>query len=605
MIDITDATKNKYLGDSSDKQLVISLPNVNVTYTNDDIISESLSIEEWIEKGNVLSFTGCFASQAKFTVAHIASDYRGQYCEISITADNTETIPLFKGYVDSQDNQTKEDIQTKFTCYDALYSMGGKDVQAWVDSLGTSMTVKQLRDSLFNYIGLQQENVSLICDNYSVNLTTFKSFCDNPTGVTVMQWICQLNGRFGQIGRDGKFHYRELLPISKGTYPSTETFPSLETFPSAENAGMIIDPDYYTQNGLEYEPYETAKITKVVIVDGGGISQGIAGSGTNALIIQDNPLAFSVSMTSAARAILAKVDQLNYIPVMKFELRGMPWLECGDSLMSYTKRYTIRTFILHRVLSGIQSLMDSFESDGDQYRPDYKPTATTKINADRKTIIEIQADVANFKEITAQSIQAVDAKFNNLNASNITSGTLNTARLAADVITTNNFSAQSINADKITAGTINAQRINISASGDNWSVGFSYGNSWFNTGALSAAKVTGSVGSSYGRGWGLNFGDYGSGGSLTVGTIDADKITTGTLDAARINADTIISNTTGSSTLRANNIYANYIYNAHISGGSVRVGGSSLQVGDYVVQWKTVHVRLASGSTSYVYYLGH
>lgn len=602
MIDITDATKNKYLGDSSDKQLVISLPNVNVTYTNDDIIQESLSIEEWIEKGNVLSFTGCFASQAKFTVAHIASDYRGQYCEISITADNTETIPLFKGYVDSQDNQTKEDIQTKFTCYDALYSMGGKDVQAWVDSLGTSMTVKQLRDSLFTYIGIEQENVSLICDNYSVNLTTFKSFCDNPTGVTVMQWICKLNGRFGQIGRDGKFHYRELLPISKGTYPSTETFPSLETYPSAENAGMIIDPDYYTQNGLEYEPYETAKITKVVIVDGGGISQGIAGTGDNALIIQDNPLASSVSMTSAARAILAKIDQLNYIPVKKFELRGLPWLECGDSLMSYTKRYTIRTFILHRVLSGIQSLMDSFESDGDQYRPDYKPTAITKINADRKTIIEIQADVAQFKDITAQNFTAVNGKIDNLSAIAITTQNLSAQNISADQIT-----AGTLNVDRIQASSINASKLNVSAGGDNWSVGFRGGNSWFTTGALGATSITGSV--SGGRNWKVDFGSYGSGGSFSIGTLDASSITTGTLSADRIDVNSLVSKFSSSTnfsagTIRANQIYSNYITNAHVT-GSFTTGNYGLKVGDYTATWKTVNVRLASGGVAYLYYLGH
>ena len=611
MVNVTDTTKSAYLGDSIDKQVTITVPSKNVTFTNTDIIQSSLELTETIETEKNLTFKGCIASQLKFKVADIVTDLRGEYIEAKIQAGETEEIYLFRGYVDTQDNENYEDVITSFTCYDPLYKIGTRNMQAWVDSRTYPITVKNFRDQLFSNLGITQESRTLINDSLSIS-ANLKSFMNAPSAADLMKWICQLNAVYGQYGRDGVFHYRELNPLSSGTYPSETLYPGPETYPSAENAGTIIDLSQYIQ--LTYEPYETERIKKVIIIDGGGLEQGQAGTTGNTFVVQDNPIAFNVNMQTAASNILAKIGYVTHIPVVKMKCVGMPYIECGDTYVSYTRKNICRTYIFQRTLKGIQALIDEYESDTDKEFGAYKATAQTSINAERKSIIDIQADVANFKEITAQSIQAVDAKFNNLNASNITSGTLNTARLSADVITTGNFSAQNINASQITAGTlnvdriqagsINAQKLNVSAGGDNWSVGFSNGSSWFNTGALNATKVTGSIGSGYGRGWGLNFGDYGAGGSLSVGTIDASKITTGILDADRINADTIISRTSGTSTLRANAIYSNYLYNCHISGGSVAVGGSSLRVGDYTAQWKTVNVRLASGGIAYINYLG-
>lgn len=590
MINVTDETKSEYLNGSGNKTLTISFPDRNVIYTNSDIVSQSLTITETIEDTRNLTFQGCIASQAKFKLANLITDLRGEYVEITIQAGETEVIPLFQGYVDTQDNLTHQDIQTELTCYDPLYTIGSRNMQSWVDSLTFPRTVRQLRDSLFTALGIEQESKTLINDQLSVS-DNFKTFCDNPSAVQIMKWICQVNAVFGQYGRDGKFHYREILPITEGLYPGEDTYPSEETYPAAENVGTILSSSDFIN--IDYQPYETDIITKVVIYDEGGLDVAQAGSGTNVFGITDNPIAFSVNMQRAVDAIFATLSSVTYIPIKSMECPGMPYLECGDTYMCYTRRFTVRSYILQRTLKGIQALRDNFESDSDKEYPAHKVTAITRINADRKSILEIQSDIVRING----TIEADEARFNTLNSI---------------AITTQNFSAQNINASQITAGTLNVDRIqassitasklNVSAGGDNWSVGFSGGNSWFYTGALGAEKVTGSI--SGGRNWGINFGGYGAGGTFSIGTLDASSITTGTLSADRINADAIMSRTTGTSTLRANQIYANYITNANFT-GTVKTSAYGLTVGDNGVKWKTVNVRLASGGVAYIYYLGH
>lgn len=394
MINVTDATKSAYTGDSIHKDLTITFPNRNITFTNSDIVSESQTLVESIESENNLTFKGCIASQYKFKVAEIVTDLRGEYVEASIQAGETEVIPVFKGYVESQSNLTKEDIVSEFTCYDALYSIGEKNMKSWFDGLIFPMTVKQFRTALLTNLGITQETVTLINDNQSIG-ADIKNDVDNPSARELLRMVCEVNARFGQMGRNGVFKYKELAPITRGTYPSTETFPSLETFPSAENAGVIISPTEMVNGNLNYEPYKNEKITKVLIIKKDGTIGGQAGSGTNAFVIKDNPIAYNINMNRAASAFLAKVSSLNFDPVISLETVGMPWLECGDSMMAYTRRNTVRAFILNRTFKGIQALRDEFVSDADQYQPEYKPSTQTQISQNKSEIKDTQTSVTN------------------------------------------------------------------------------------------------------------------------------------------------------------------------------------------------------------------
>ncbi len=533
MLNVSEATKTAYAGSSVPKALKISFPDRNIIYTNEDIISESFSLQEVLENDSNLTFKGCIASQCKFKVVGLVTDLRGEWVEVTIQAGDPEEIdeiPLFAGYVDSQDNETHTDISTELTCYDPLYSIGSRNMQTWVSSLNFPMTVKQLRDALFTEIGITQESKTLINDSLSIS-GNFKTFCDEPSAVDIMRWICEVNAVSGQYGRDQKFHYREFLPITEGLYPSDTTYPSEETYPAAENVGTIIDTSQYIN--VKYQPYATEMISKVTIYDSGGLDVAYAGSGTNVLGISDNPIAFNVPMQQAVNAIYAKVASISYIPMIQMELTGLPYLECGDTYMCYTRRNAVRSYILKRTLKGIQSLRDSYQSDSDKEYPPHKATSTSRSNADKQAILEIQADIVQMNNTIIQNAQIAHAEVQDLAAISIT-----TRNFSSQQINANQITAGVLNVDRIQAGSIQAQKLNVSASdGNGWGVSFGSGGSSFSKGSYAATGLTGSVGGS--RGWGVNFGGYGESGSMSVGTLDASSITTGTLSADRIAANSI------------------------------------------------------------------
>ena len=519
MLNVTDATKNAYYDDTLLKTLIITFPNKNVTFTGDDILGESVKLSEKIETERSLTFKGCIASKFTFKVADNVIDLRGEYLEATIQTDETEEIPLFSGYVDDQDNETREDIVTTFTCYDPLYKIGSKNMQSWVDGLSFPVTVRNFRNSLFSNLGITQEARTLINDNLTIS-ANFKSFVDAPSATDIMKWICQLNGVYGQYGRDKKFHYRELNALSEGTYPAEDLYPGEDTFPSAENAGVTINTSDYVS--LTYEPYTTDYITKVVIIDGGGLDQGQAGVEGNTFIVQDNPIAFNVNMQSAARALLAKINVVNHIPVIKMKCVGLPYVECGDTFLSYTRKNVCRSYVLQRTLSGIQALFDEYSSDSDKDYPPYKATTKSMTNADRKKILQIQSDIVRIDG----KIIADEAEFNTLKSKAIT-----TDNLSAQNISANQITAGTLNVDRIQAGSISAQKLNVSASdGNGWNVSMGPGGTSFSKGSLGTGNITGALGTNK-SGWGVNFGGYGDQGSLTVGQVTADMITTNVLNS--------------------------------------------------------------------------
>lgn len=500
MVNVTQTTKDAYLSDTAHKAVTITFPNKNITFRNSDLVADSLVLTEAIETERTLTFTGCIASQLSFKIAEIVSDLRGEYLEAKIQAEETEEIYLFRGYVDTQDNETHEDIITEFKCYDPLYKIGSKNMQAWVNSLSYPITVKNFRNSLFSNLGITQEVRTLINDGLTIS-ANFKTFVDGPSGTDLMRWICQINGVYGQFGRDGIFHYRELNALSEGLYPSETTYPGETTYPSAENAGTtILSSDYIS---LKYEPYTTDYITKVSIMDENGIEHGYGTNG-NVFVISDNPIAFCVNMTTAARAILAKVEVVNHIPVVEMRCVGMPYLECGDTYLSYTRRYVCRTYILSRTLSGIQALFDSFSSDCDKDYPVPKVSQQNQINANKTEIKETQTSVTNVDSrvtgvdnrvstvdnrvtgvsnqvtqlgtVVAQKANITDlnvtnanvnylsankANVSDLNATNIAVQDLNANKASVADLNAVNARFNSLNADKITSGTVSTARLNM------------------------------------------------------------------------------------------------------------------------------------------------
>ena len=462
MITVNNATKAALVSDSVLKSLKITIPSANITLTNEDIVTESLKLSQSIEESSALSFKGCTASCLEIDCVDLSADVRGKEIIATIKAGNTQEIPLFRGIIQQQLNRTHEDILTKLTAYDKLYTASQTDVTDWYNSLTFPMTVKALRDALCTQLGITQESVTLPNDSVSLS-KTIKD--ENINGLTLLRWICQINARFGQINASGTFKYRRLLEIVPGLYPAEDLYPANDLYPADESATALIAKATYT--ALEYEPFDTAKIGKVVIIGEDGTSVATAGNGTNAFYIADNPLAYAMQNTAqAAQTILSQISFLWYTPA-EVDAVGLPYLECGDSIYAASNKYICRTYILSRNLNGIQNLLDTYTSNSDQYQPSYEESTETKVTRNNLQTEENATEIVNAKRLTVDMVDAEKTRTNTLVADTVRAERVRTDTLVADSISaeatrTNTLVANSIDAEATRTNTLVANSISAS-----------------------------------------------------------------------------------------------------------------------------------------------
>ena len=458
MYSVNDETKSAYKSDSSHKELEIRIPDANIVLTNEDIVTESLELKEAIENSGNLSFQGCIASSLKFECFNLVDEtLEGKWIECDITADETETIPLFRGYISEVTNATHEEFTTVIRAYDALYDINNKDVTAWYNNLTFPMSIQALRNSFFQFVGVTQVVDYLPNDGISVQ----KSIEDKVImGATIIKAICQINGRYGRISRTGLFEYVHLVEGTEALYPREDLYPDDDIYPADENALESVSKAYYSQ--ISFENYRVAPITKVQLIEKSGQIAATYGTGTNIFTLKDNPLIWGLSaqlLQSVANNLYNTIQGLWYTP-SQIECVGLPYVECGDFVLMTARRSIIRAYVLARTLKGIQILNDSYQADGDRYQPTYVPDIQTQTNANAQNIsneTERASSAERAEASTRQSqINAVNVRCDNLSAKdaqieNLVATKASISDLNATNANVSNLSARTANVENLVA----------------------------------------------------------------------------------------------------------------------------------------------------------
>lgn len=384
MIKVTDATKAAWKSDAAHKEIEIRIPEADITLSNEDIVSDSLELKEAIESSGNLSFQGCIAASLKVECFTLVDDtLEGMWIEADIIADNTQTIPLFRGYISEVTNQTHEEFTTVIRAYDALYKINNTDVTSWYNGLSFPMTVQAFRNSFFNRVGVTQIADYLTNDGITIQKTIEDKVI---MGAKIIKAICQINGRFGRISRTGRFEYVHLTEASEALYPAEDLYPDDDIYPSDENAVDSVLKAHYS--AISFENYRVASIDKVQVIDKSGQIAASAGSGTNIFTLKDNPLVWglsSASLQAVARNLYNTVQGLWYTP-SEVKCVGLPYVECGDFVLMSARLSIIRSYVLSRTLKGIQAITDSFKAPGDKKQPVYTPNIQTQANANAQAI---------------------------------------------------------------------------------------------------------------------------------------------------------------------------------------------------------------------------
>lgn len=389
---INSSLKEKYWDSATDKQMVISVVGTNQKIDNSMLEIGTFALEESLCSESELKFGACEANCVKFTARNTAGNIIGKTISIEETIDGDSQNPMPYGvFKVASDVPTADRTKRQITAYDAMYDIINTDVKSWYAGLSFPMTLKQFRNSFFAHLGIAQVETNLVNDSMTVNKTIVATQTDDSSAVTeesaisgktVVTAICEINGCFGNINREGKFEYVFLKAITSALYPAEDLFPADNLFPSDANTESMTG-HYIT---FDYEDFQSKEITQLEIKtseDNAGAIVGTAGKNysiTGNFLVSDKT---GAELEQIANNLLPIMAQAAYTPIKSCTCVGNPCLTLGEPIRFNTTREIVETYLLQRTLTGVQSKRDSISAQGTQ-------THSAKVNSIRDTIESVE-----------------------------------------------------------------------------------------------------------------------------------------------------------------------------------------------------------------------
>ena len=383
-----------------------------LTIGMDQICAETLNLTESLSTGNNIIWGSCEAAKFVLTVADVEDEMTGR--EFTATLSIGDYKMAYGIYiVDSVTRLQADRRKRKITAYDRMIKFDA-DVSDWYHAMyptdDATHTVKELRDSLCEEIGVPQEQTALINDGLVVGKTISpESLC----GRDVLKAICEINGVFGHFDRTGTLVYISLQDT--GLYPSDTLYPGDDLYPQSGWAAAE-ELEYY--RSITYEDYLIDGIDRVQVRQEEGDIGAVVGSGGNAYVVEGNFLTYglgSADLTKLAWSIYDTIAGKTYRPA-KIVSYAMPWIEVGDGVWAITTDTEIATLVLTRTMSGIQAMMDTVEAKGTKTQGQEFGIQNEIIQLKGKTTVivrsvdEVSATVTDLEKQTAAQIKVVSDK---------------------------------------------------------------------------------------------------------------------------------------------------------------------------------------------------
>lgn len=389
---ISGKNKELYYTSSIDKQLNIEVVGTRIVIDNSMREQDTFTLAEALNDGSELKFGSCLPNQISFIAHDMPAGLVGKTLRPVETLEGNEDDPFTYGkYKIFSAVPTADRTKRQITAYDAMYDILNADVKAWYAGLSFPMTLKQFRDSFFAHLGIAQTETSLVNDSMTVNKTIEATQTDDSSAVTeesaisgkkVVTAICEINGCFGNINRNGKFEYVFLKAITSALYPAEDLFPSDNLFPSDANTESMTG-HYFT---FDYEDFQSKAISQLEIRADDNTAGTIVGNPGNTYVISGNFLVSDKTgseLEQIANNVLPIMKQAAYTPLKSCTCVGNPCLELGDPIRFNTTREIVETYILQRTLTGVQSKRDSIAAQGTE-------SHSEKVNSMRETLKSVQ-----------------------------------------------------------------------------------------------------------------------------------------------------------------------------------------------------------------------
>lgn len=388
------------------KWLTVSFPNLSVTLTGSDIVEESMEISESLCSEPELRFGSCEASVFKLRIIGNMASFVGETCVVSMVVGGIMEPFVIGTYKVASDKPTADRRFRDIVAYDAMYDIINADVAAWYNDIlpddKSAITLGDFRASFASHFGLEQEEITLPNDEMVVTRTIAPA---EISGKDVLAAICELNGCFGHIGRNGKMQYIVLTESensggggggNSGLFPMNTLYPMDSLFPSAntQGTGTSAITSTGTNEGTQiqtyiscvYEDFTTKQIGKLQIRQEENDVGCIIGAGENSYIIEGNFLVYgkgAAELEAIGQKLFDAISVISYRPATVNAI-GNPCLEVGNGIRIETRNKTVETFILERTLKGIQALRDNYYAKGVE-------SYSENLNTVQKSILQLQS----------------------------------------------------------------------------------------------------------------------------------------------------------------------------------------------------------------------
>lgn len=246
---------------------------------------------------------------------------------------------------------SKSGNKATLTAYDCI-SLLDEVADAWVSTLSYPITLTRMINSMGNKVGL---SISSIASLNRASYTVYNNFMkSNITYRQILQYIAQiLNVNF----------IADLSQINNITYKAYAS------------TTVVIDNSKYIK--LTMSDYEIEPIDKVQIQSTFDDIGYVAGTGTNAYIVTENPLFFTSekqsTITTIASQLLGELKTIKYTP-MKFSTYKDFGINCGDII-------TVNGKTCYVMKKSIKSSGCDFECIGNKRRDTQKTEVNSAITA--------------------------------------------------------------------------------------------------------------------------------------------------------------------------------------------------------------------------------
>ena len=259
MLNITEEQKKIFDSDIGNKEIILKLSKGNeICYIyNENIISESMELDEGISTEQNIRFGQCFSNRFSIDVFNLKEkfgkdkDFIGWNLEVYIqihedgdyiypmnevfpyddgiypngTVTNDAMFHLFVGIV--QDSKLSNNRNNrKLTAYDILYFKLNTDMTNlyWNDFLQNRRTFKYIREKILDSLGIPYEQIELANDDKSVFIEeqVYTKLNAKITARVALESILELSGCFGHIDRYGVFVFKTLKKTWYN-YPALKT----------------------------------------------------------------------------------------------------------------------------------------------------------------------------------------------------------------------------------------------------------------------------------------------------------------------------------------------------------------------------------------------